>query len=122
MRPSNAATAIASLISEKDWQAQLCDLLEATGWSWVHVRAGRTQHGWRVPTSGPLAAGWPDLVAVSPVRGRIAFIECKAEGGRLAEAQRAVQAQLRDAGAEVYTWRPSDLPLAVEILQGGDMT
>jgi hypothetical protein len=121
MRRSHSAVALASLVTERDWQRQLTDLLELRGWSWVHVRAGRTEHGWRVPTSGPLAAGWPDIVAARPARpghpGRLVFIECKAQDGRLSEAQRAVHDTLRASGCEVFTWRPADLPEVLEILR-----
>jgi hypothetical protein len=113
-RRSNAAVAIASLISERDWQRQVTDAAELFGWTWVHFRPARTEHGWRTPVSGPLGKGWPDLTLV---RERIVYVELKAEGASLTPEQRAVHDALRAARAEVHTWRPSDLNPAMEVLR-----
>lgn len=116
MRGSHASTAVASLLSEKDWQGQVCQLLELYGWDWLHVRAGRTNHGWRVATSGTLASGWVDVFAVHAVKQRSVFIELKTEVGRLRPDQKAVHDLLRAAGCEVHVLRPSDLPALLDVL------
>lgn len=122
MRRSHAAVALGSLVSERDWQRQVCELAELYGYRWVHFRPARTAHGWRTPVSGPLGAGWPDLIlarAATPERpGRLIFAELKAEGARLSPPQRAVHDELRATErAEVYTWQPSDLDRVAELLR-----
>jgi hypothetical protein len=93
-------------LTEEQFQRQVTDLARIRNWVWVHVRAGRTLSGdWRVPTSGPLAKGWPDLVLV---RERIVFAELKTDRGRITADQHAVHDLLRAAGAEAYIWRPKD--------------
>jgi hypothetical protein len=113
-RQSNAATAILSLVTERDWQRQVTDAAELFGWQWVHFRPARTEHGWRTPVSGPLGKGWPDITLT---RDRVIFAELKAEGARLTPEQQAVHAALRAAGAIVRVWRPSDLPAVLEALR-----
>lgn len=114
MRPSHAVTAIASLVTERDWQRQVTDAAELLGWHWAHFRPARTERGWRTPVSGPLGAGFPDLILVR--RDRLILAELKAEGANLSPPQRAVHAALRDA-VELHTWRPSDLPFVLDVLR-----
>lgn len=115
MRRSHAATAIASLVTERDWQRQVTDAAELFGWQWVHFRPAQTQHGWRTPVSGPLGKGWPDLMLV---RERVIFAECKRQdGSRVTPEQQAVHSALRAAGALVYVWRPADLPDVLDALR-----
>lgn len=114
MSRSNAATAIASLVTEREWQGQVTQAAEMLGWSWAHFRPAMTSKGWRTPVSGPMGAGFPDLILC---RGdRLVMAELKAEGGRLTPAQRDVLDLLRPA-AEVHVWRPSDLEIALEVLR-----
>ena len=114
LRRSHAVTAIGSLVTERDWQRQLTELAEMLGWRWAHFRPAQTSKGWRTPVSGPLGAGFPDLILV---RGdRLILAELKAEGAHLSPPQRAVHDVLRDA-VELHTWRPSDLDLAAEVLR-----
>jgi hypothetical protein len=82
---STAAVAIASLISERDWQRQVTDAAELFGWTWVHFRPARTEHGWRTPVSGPLGKGWPDLTLI---RERVVYVELKAQGPALRPSNR----------------------------------
>jgi hypothetical protein len=112
--PSAAAVAMASLMTERDWFRQVTDTAERYGWQWAHFRLARTEHGWRTPVSGPLGAGFPDLILC---RGdRLILPELKAEGGRLSAEQRDVLAVLHQA-AEVHVWRPTDLPDVLEALR-----
>lgn len=114
MRPSHAAAALASLISERDWQRQVCDAAELYGWRWAHFRPAQTGKGWRTPVAGPLGVGFPDLVMV---RGdRLLMVELKAEHAHLSPPQRQVHAVLADA-VELHVWRPSDLPLVMDTLR-----
>lgn len=43
--------------------------------------------------------GWPDVLAIHPGTGRAVFVECKRPGGKPTDAQRAMLATLRSAGA-----------------------
>jgi len=111
---SHAATAIASLISERDWMSQVTQAAELLGWSWAHFRPAMTSRGWRTPVSGPMGAGFPDLILC---RGdRLVLAELKSQDGRLTPAQRDVLDVLRPA-VEVHVWRPSDLPAVLEVLR-----
>lgn len=96
------------VLSERDFQRLVTDAAAVLGWSWVHFRPAQTSRGWRTPVSGPLGAGWCDLVLVRAKDRRALFVELKAEAGKVSEEQRAVMATLADAGQECYVWRPSD--------------
>ena len=85
-----------SALSERDFQAQLIQLAELTGW--------RTYHTYDSRRSNP---GFPDLVLVRAPR--VIFAELKRERGRVTDAQRAWAEELAEcAGVEYYLWRPSD--------------
>ena len=113
-RQSNAATAIASLVSEREWQGQVTQAAEMLGWAWAHFRPAMTSKGWHTPVSGPMGAGFVDLVMV---RGdRLVMAELKSQHGRLTPVQLNVLDLLRPA-VEVHVWRPADLPLVMEVLR-----
>jgi hypothetical protein len=87
-----------------------------------------TTKGWRTPVSGPLGAGWPDLVLARPKgtgygnwtttwTGRILFVELKRNGVRATFDQDMVLTILREAGAEVHIWQPIDWPEIEETLR-----
>lgn len=103
-------------ISEKDFQRQVTDLAELYGWQWAHFRPAQTARGWRTPVSGPLGAGFPDLVLAKP--GRLIFAELKRDGARTAATQDAVLAALQAAGGETVVWRPADFDDVVAVLSG----
>lgn len=97
-------------LTEAEFQRQVTDLAALMGWTWVHFRPARTEQGWRVPVSGPLGKGWPDLVMVSPQRGRTLAVELKRELGSLPTLdQEYVHRMLEAGGWTVRVWRPSDL-------------
>ena len=79
VRPFSTASGRVA-ISEAESLRQVTDLAELYSWSCVHFRPARTAHGWRTPVSGPLGAGWPDLILVR--RERMAGAELKLDGGR----------------------------------------
>jgi hypothetical protein len=95
-------------ITEAQLQQQITDYAELRGWEWLHCRAGRTEHGWKVPVSGTMAAGWPDLVLI---RGaRILFMEVKRQDGKLSDPQLRMIGDLGPLWrvGECYVVRPSD--------------
>ncbi len=112
-RSSHAAFAVASLITEREFQRQVTDAAELFGWSWVAWRPAMTAKGWRTPVSGPLGKGWPDLTLVRD--DRLIFAELKSQDGRLTPAQRDVL-DLLGHTAEVHVWRPSDLDEVLDTL------
>lgn len=67
------------------------------------------------PDSRGSAAGWPDLVILSPRPGMggtgtgIIFRELKSQSGQLTSDQRAVGYLLTAAGLSWEVWRPADL-------------
>ncbi len=101
-------------ITEAQFQVQIVQLAAIMGWANVHFRPAQTRHGWRTPVSGPLGAGWPDLVLV---RGeRLLFVELKRDGGKLTPAQEEVLRILGGTGAECYVWRPRDFDAIAALL------
>jgi hypothetical protein len=89
-------------VTEREWQRQITDLATMLGWSWYHTHDSR-----RSP------AGFPDLVLW---RERVVYVELKAQRGRLRPEQRVTITAFRQAGAEVYVWRPSDFDTARRVL------
>jgi hypothetical protein len=119
-------TATPPALTETEWQKQVTDLAELLGYSWAHFRPAQTAHGWRTPVSGPLGAGFPDLVLARPGRhsgmpgetpGRLIFAELKRHGGRLTADQERVGELLLTAGAEWHVWWPQDLDRVMEVLR-----
>ncbi len=97
------------------------------GWETMHIRPARTLKGWRTPTEGSLAKGWPDLVLVRTRDRRLIFAELKRELEVPAPAQWEVLTILgalagvyRGAAGQpllsisTHVWRPSDLRPPVE--------
>ena len=83
---------------------QVVQLAEMYGWRWYHTHDSRK--------SPP---GFPDLVLV---RGdRLIFAELKTQRGRLTVDQVSWLAELQATCAEVFVWRPSDLPQIAAILR-----
>lgn len=90
------AAGLLGYVGETDFQANVTQLAELSGW-WV----------WHDTDSRMNRAGLPDLILIRPPR--VVFAELKSEKGRLRPAQRAVLELLdRCPGVEAYTWRPSD--------------
>ena len=83
-------------VSERDFQRQVVELAELTGW--------RTYHTYDSRRSNP---GFPDLVLVRPPR--VVFVELKRERGHMTTTQRQWAEDLGDCPqVEYYLWRPSD--------------
>jgi hypothetical protein len=91
-------------VTERDLQDFIVAAARLLGWRAYHARAARTKDGWRTAGSYD-SKGFPDLVLV---RDRLLFAEVKLERGRLRPEQTAWLEVLREAGAEVYVWRPAD--------------
>lgn len=122
-----AGSSLLLTLSETDFQTRIIDRARALGW-WVHHdRPARKEDGsWSTPIQGD--AGFPDLVLAR--KGRVIFVEVKAEKGRLTSEQREWLTELSGApweanvwdrsltlvDHEVYLWRPSDTARIEQIL------
>lgn len=93
-------------LTEAQWQDRVTGYASLRSWLWVHFRPARTAKGWRTPVSGPMGAGFPDLLLC---RGeRLVALELKSAKGRVTDEQSAVLAALAVAGVESYVARPAD--------------
>ena len=103
--------------TEAAFQAQVTQLAELCGWSWVHHRPAMTATSWRTPVSGPLGKGWPDLLLVRPSDLRVLAVELKRDGARTTPAQDAVLEILAASGIETWVWHPADWDALVAVLR-----
>lgn len=101
-------------ITEAEWQDQVTSLATLLGWSWGHFRPAKTSRGWRVPVSGPLGAGWPDLVLVRS--DRIIFAELKRDRKAKLRPEQERVLELLGSASETYVWRPDDIESVAQIL------
>ena len=106
-------------LREVDYQRQITDLAELLGYEWAHFRPAQTARGWRTPVSGPIGAGFPDLILARPRDGRLLAVECKARGRKVTPEQRHVLDLLARGGAECYVWTAGtdDLDAIAEVLR-----
>lgn len=94
-------------MAESDLLTGVLDIARAYQWRTIHVRPGRTAHGWRTAISGD-GVGFPDLLAV---RGdRIVVAELKVGRRALTDEQRTWLAAFAAVGAEAHVWRDTDYP------------
>jgi hypothetical protein len=120
--------ALPTALTEAQFMRQVTELAELYGWSWAHFRPAMTSKGWRTPVSGPLGAGWPDLVLIR--KRRIVFAELKSDGGRVLKVQNETLDRLLTVEHYAYhgcgcpdatdvrveLWRPVDWALIQETL------
>lgn len=104
-------------LRESEVQRLVTDAAVLFGWSWVHFRPARTEHGWRTPVSGPLGAGWPDVFLANPRTHRILAVEVKGHGGHVSDDQARVHALLRASGLEVHVVGPAEVDAFLEVLR-----
>ena len=109
MTSQRTNVSMATMMTEAQLQRTIMDALELGGWLYSHHPDSRRSAG---------GGGLPDLVAVHPKRGRLLFIECKSESGRLSKRQELWRRALQDAGAEVCVVCPSMLNVFLEHLLG----
>jgi hypothetical protein len=107
--------------SESQFLGLVTDAAELYGWRWAHFRPARTAHGWRTPVSGPLGAGWPDLVMTRDRDGRMILAELKVPGGVVSDTQTEVLVYLARVAKvhgwlTVAVWRPADFEAIVAAL------
>jgi VRR-NUC domain len=92
--------------TERDFHSLFVKVAREHGWFVAQFRAARTKEGeWRTPVAAD-AKGYPDFTLV---RERVLWAELKGERGSLRPDQRIWIEKLRNAGQEVYVWKPRDL-------------
>lgn len=102
-------------VSEAAFQQVVIDVARWHGWKVFHPLPAQNARGrWRTAQAGD--TGFPDLVLAHPKRGVI-FAELKSAIGKLSDRQQAWIDTLRQAGAEVYVWRPADIEQIKAILK-----
>ena len=94
-------------ITEKAWASQVKQLAKTFGWTVYSTFLSK----WSIK-------GYPDLTMVHPGQRRVIFAELKRENGKTTPAQDEWLQLLRDAGQEVFIWRPSQFEEAARVLQG----
>lgn len=102
--------AVADAMSERVLQAAVLELLARHGWLAFHAATAPTvRRGAVVHRTAQLGdRGFPDLACVHAAAGRSVFIELKAQRGRLGPGQQEWLDAYRNAGAEVYLFKPAD--------------
>lgn len=95
-------------MSEEAFLAQVVRAARLLGYLVYHTRDSRRS-----------ARGFPDLVLVRAMDGRLIFAELKSSRGRVTAEQQAWLHALRAAGQRAYLWRPADWADLVTVLQGG---
>ena len=106
-RPSNAAVAIGSLISEKALLEQVRQLARIMGFRTYHPHLSKWSE-----------RGWPDVTLVRPPR--IIFLELKSATGRVTAEQAEWIAALSACGPNVTArvLRPQELDELPDLLRG----
>ena len=93
---------------EADLQSEIVAHLQTLGYLAAHFRPAKTAQGWRTPVEGD-GAGFPDIIAVHPTRGRCVVLELKSEEGRIKEKQLEwLRALMNVQGVTVMVVRPSN--------------
>lgn len=105
-------------VTEAQYQEQVIDLARSLGWRFLHIRRsqGRRngQQAWQTTTN---IKGWPDLFCWHAKHGFLA-LELKSQKGRATPEQRAVLAELEQAGARTMIAKPSDIDDVAALLMG----
>ncbi len=91
-------------ITEKDFECQIKELAVLYHWKYYHT--------W---TSIHSPRGFVDVVMAR--EERLIFAELKSEQGKVTTYQQEWIEALKETGAEVYLWRPSDFNSIVSIMR-----
>jgi len=96
-------------MSEADLHLQVAKFLmlalpAAVPWSTFPAGGGGKARGGQLKARG-LRSGWPDIILVHPLDGRLCGIELKTEAGRVSAEQKAAHTLLVNAGALIAVCR-----------------
>lgn len=101
-------------VTEAQFQRQVIQLAQMTGWRVAHFRPAQNARGdWRTPVAAD-GKGFPDLVLV---RETVLFVELKVNGNKLAPDQVAWRDALTHAGANWHLWTDDDWPAIEQTLK-----
>lgn len=95
-------------LTEAEFTRQVIDLARLYGWRTAHFRPAQRRDGrWLTPVAGD-GKGFPDLVLLHPIRGRLLFIELKVGKNRLTDEQALWLSDLRGllGAGNAEEWRP----------------
>jgi len=96
-----------TLVTEKAFQQTVRAMAVALGWTVFCTYDSR-----RSPE------GEPDLRMVHPKQRRVIWAELKSNVGKTTPLQEQALETLREAGAEVFLWRPAMMDAIEKILRG----
>lgn len=82
-------------MTEAELQTNVRQVARLGGWLTYHTNDSRRSD-----------KGFPDLVFVHPLSGRLVYVELKSEKGKLRPEQDVWIDALSRSSAEVYVWRP----------------
>lgn len=100
-------------LTEAEFQRRVTTVAEELGWDWMHV--GRVGKYAPNGAKGTLGIGWPDLLLV---RGDRLFVcELKEQSAPPPSTDQKRVLSILGMAVPAYVFRPSDLPLIMEILQ-----
>ena len=89
---------MAAAMREATLQSHVTGFAQSLGYLCYHTHDSRRSQ-----------PGFPDLVMVRAITGRLIFAELKTERGKQSAEQREWERALKASGqGEVYLWRPSD--------------
>lgn len=91
--------------SEAQFQKAVIDLAHRLGWRVAHFRPAMNKRGQWMTAVQADGAGFPDLVLA---RDRIVFVELKAPGKQLSNAQVEWAEAIHKASGEFYCFKPAD--------------
>lgn len=93
---------------EADLQSEIIEHLQTLGYLTAHFRPAKTEQGWRTPVEGD-GEGFPDVIAIHPLKGKCVVLELKSETGRLKEKQLEwLRGFMNVQGVTVMVVRPSN--------------
>ena len=94
-------------MSEAAFLKQICAIAKLRGWLIYHAKPAQVGERWATHFQGD--AGFPDLILLHPVSGRLLAVELKAERGKLSPLQKRWLMAF-DAGSHFNSvWKPSDM-------------
>lgn len=107
-------------VSEAAFQASVIELLRLNGWRLIfhapdNRPAGKTGAPQRLI---PEAAGFPDVIAIHPIRRVGLAAELKSDGGKVRAGQREWIEAFTIVGFEAHLWRPADWEGVVAVVAG----
>jgi len=104
-------------VTEDRFRSQVVRVARGKGWHCMFIGRAKGGKAW-ITQMGADGKGWPDLTLV---RERVVFAELKTNTNyHLSDEERRWIEWLREAGQEVYIWRPRHWPEIETVLDQRD--